>query len=181
MVRRTRQQRMFARIVDYYSRVLPGKKISDFLKSTNAYLITSFLYYCAERVHLIFFCGMSQVEIIKERGQPGRGRILLDYKVITEDGFEEFGEESIRYTEPTDLYPFIYFLLVKTPRPRVLFSYKIGKEEEVGRRYFNPSEDVTQSLLKDIRSSSVYPMPHIPFKIMGMSPSNPITDFFLHL
>lgn len=175
-IRRSRQQR----IIDYYSRIVPGKKITSFLKSTNAYLITSFLYYYPERVHLVFFCGMSQVEIIKDRGQPGRGRVLLDYKVVTEDGFEEFGEEKVRYTEPTDLYPFIYFLLVKTPRPRMLFSYKIGKEEEVGRRYFNPSEDITPSLLKDIRSSHVYPMPHIPFRIMGMSPTNTITDFFIN-
>jgi len=174
--RRGRQQRMFARIVDYYSRVVPGKKITSFLKSTNAYLITSFLYYCPERIHLVFFCGTSQVEIIKDRGQPGRGRVLLDYKVVTEDGFEEYGEEKVRYTDPTDLYPFIYFLLVKTPKPRILFSYRIGKEEEVGRH----SDDVTSSLLKDIRSSSVYPMPHIPFRIMGMCPTNNITDFFLN-
>jgi len=169
-----RYQKWMRRLVDYHGRIRPAIKIKTFLQKTHAYLITSFLYQCPERVHLVLFCkDRIQVEIIKNasrNGKPGTAKILLDYKETTDDGFVEYGEERITYKEPDELYPFLYFLLVKTPTPRIVFSYRIGKADE---------KTGTDSLIADIRSSSLYPIQRIPFKIMGMCPSNAMTEFFL--
>jgi hypothetical protein len=173
-----RYQKWMRRLVDYHGRIRPAIKIKTFLQKTHAYLITSFLYQCPERIHLILFCNdRVQIEIIKNasrNGKPGTAKILLDYKETTDDGFVEYGEEQISYKEPEELYPFLYFLLVKTPTPRTLFSYRIGKSDEK-----TGAPDMTESLLTEIRSSSLYPIQKIPFKIMGMCPSNTITEFFL--